>query len=394
MESKKVSVIIPVYNAEKHLKQCLDSIINQSLKEIEILCVNDGSTDNSQQILEKYAKKDDRIELINKKNTGSGAARKTGLHNAKGEFIAFVDSDDWVKLDTFEKLYKNAISNNSDVVLHNIMLYDESSLEYTVWQGFHGFNMATYFDENIDFNNFIFDYTYIKPLLLNGFTGCTNKLYKIEFLKSYDDFYFPKSISIGEDVPFNVQVLLKACRISFCRENFYIYRTSNINSICNSSINSKKIFDIFTIIDKVEDILIENKILYDYKNEFYKFQIDHLTHWFYKCDKIFKEEFFEIIKQYFEKINFDDHEINKLNLHSKNIYLNILNSNTYREFKLLERIRFLELNYEKNLRYQKEAYEKKIELKKQIIKGMNSSKSWKLTKPLRKIGIGIKRFKK
>ncbi len=297
MNDVKVSIIIPVYNVENYLRQCLDSIVDQTLKQIEIICVNDGSTDNSLQILEEYAKQDERIKIINQKNMGPAAARKIGLNNAQGEFIAFVDSDDWIKLDACEKLYKNAVSNNSDVVLLNFILYDESTEKYTHWKGL---NIAAQFDKNTDFNNFIFDHSDIKPILLNGFTGCTNKLYKTKFLKSYDDFYFPKSISLGEDVPLNVQVLLRAQRMSLCKENFYIYRTSNINSNSNTTTKNKQIFTIFTIIDEVENILIENRIMIEYKNEFSMFQIVHLTHWLNRCDKLHIKEFFDSYEAVFQ----------------------------------------------------------------------------------------------
>jgi glycosyltransferase involved in cell wall biosynthesis len=399
----KVSIIIPVYNVENYIRQCLDSVANQTLEQIEIICVNDGSTDSSPQILEEYALKDERIRIINKENNGTGAARKTGLDNAKGEFIAFVDSDDWVKLDAFEKLYKNIVSNNSDIVISNFYTYDELT---NLYNEFH-FNIADFFDEETDFNNFIFDYRDIKPLLLNGFTGCTNKLYRTEFLRTYDDFYFPKHITIGEDVPLNIQVLLRARRISFCRRNYYIYRTSNDNSTCHTSVKSEKIFDIFTIIDKVEDILMENKILDRYKNEFYRFQISHLMHWFDRCDKMFKEEFFQSMKQHFVKFDFDDDELSKLDLHLKNNFQNIINSGTNTEFELKEEIKLLESTYKNRLAHEKQAYYKKLELNKrayedkfnlqksayeeklevqeQIIKKISSSNSWKLTKPLRKI---------
>jgi len=411
MDDVKVSIIIPVYNVEKYLRQCLDSIVNQTLKQIEIICINDGSTDSSQQILEEYALKDERIKIINQENNGPGIARKTGLDNANGNFIAFVDSDDWVKLDAYEKLYKNVISNNSNIVISNICMYDELKNEYS----YREFDIADFFGEDTDFNNFIFDYTDIKPLLLNGFTECTNKIYRTEFLRNYDDFYFPKHISLGEDVPLNIQVLLRAHLISFCRENFYIYRISNVNSSSHTSVKSEKIFEIFTIIDKVEDILIENKIMDRYKNEFIIFQIVHLMYWFHRCDKKFNEEFFEFMKQYFMKIDFDDDEINKLNLYIGNDYQNIMNSDSYIEFERKERITSLKSTYNNRLANEKQAFEKKLdinkqayenkidlqkcayeekfEIKEQLIKKMSSSNSWKLTKPIRKIGTEIKRLK-
>lgn len=113
MDNYKVSIIIPVYNTEKFLKKCMDSIVNQTLKEIEIICINDGSTDNSLKILEEYATNDNRIKLINQNNLGQGTARNKGLEIACGEYIGFVDSDDWIDEDYFEKLYNSAKKHNA-----------------------------------------------------------------------------------------------------------------------------------------------------------------------------------------------------------------------------------------------------------------------------------------
>ena len=112
----KVSVIIPVYNTEKYLRQCLNSVVNQTLKDIEIICINDGSTDNSLQVLNEYASKDSRIIVINQNNSGLGAARNSGLKVAKGHYIGFVDSDDWIDLNYYETLYNEGIKNNAILV--------------------------------------------------------------------------------------------------------------------------------------------------------------------------------------------------------------------------------------------------------------------------------------
>ncbi len=113
----KVSVIIPVYNAKDYLGRCLDSVINQTLKDIEIICINDCSKDNSLEILKEYSSKDKRIKLINHKtNKGESAARNTGLDNAKGEYIAFLDNDDTIDSNFYEKLYKKATETNADIV--------------------------------------------------------------------------------------------------------------------------------------------------------------------------------------------------------------------------------------------------------------------------------------
>lgn len=113
--SFKVSIIVPVYNVQKYLATCLNSLINQTLRDIEIICINDGSTDNSGKILEEFVQKDSRIKVITQQNKGQSVARNTGIEYATGEYLGFVDSDDFIDLDYFEKLYFTAKENNSDI---------------------------------------------------------------------------------------------------------------------------------------------------------------------------------------------------------------------------------------------------------------------------------------
>ena len=121
----KVSVIIPVFNTEKYLRQCLDSVVNQTLKEIEIICVDDGSTDSSSAILAEYAAKDARVKVITRPKTNAGAARNAGLAIATGEYLGFVDSDDWCELSLFEKAYTKAKAEDADLVFWRYATYDE-----------------------------------------------------------------------------------------------------------------------------------------------------------------------------------------------------------------------------------------------------------------------------
>ena len=116
----KISVIIPVYNVEKYLRRCLDSVINQTFRDLEIICVNDGSTADSLHIFEEYKKQDDRIILLNQENMGQGNARNIGLKIARGEYIGFVDADDWIDLNFFEKLYEAAKKYDADVACAEI----------------------------------------------------------------------------------------------------------------------------------------------------------------------------------------------------------------------------------------------------------------------------------
>ncbi len=111
----KISIIVPVYNVENYLKKCLDSIVNQTFKDIEIILINDGSTDNSLNICKEYAKKDHRIRLINKPNGGLSSARNVGIDLSTGEYLGFVDSDDWIALNMYEKLYNLCKIFNADI---------------------------------------------------------------------------------------------------------------------------------------------------------------------------------------------------------------------------------------------------------------------------------------
>lgn len=117
MSKIKVSTIVPVYNCENYLRQCLDSILGQTLEEIEIICVDDGSTDNSLQILDEYAKKDARVKVLAQKNSGAGAARNKGLAIAEGEYLSFLDADDFFEADMFELAYNKAEEDKADFVV-------------------------------------------------------------------------------------------------------------------------------------------------------------------------------------------------------------------------------------------------------------------------------------
>ena len=118
MNKYKVSIIIPVYGVEKYVSKCLESLVNQTLNDIEIIVVNDGTKDNSQKIIDKYVKKyPDKVKSFIKENGGQGSARNYGLKQANGDYIGYVDSDDYVELEMYEKLYNKAISDNLDIAI-------------------------------------------------------------------------------------------------------------------------------------------------------------------------------------------------------------------------------------------------------------------------------------
>ena len=132
----KISIIVPVYNVEEYIGTCLKSLVEQTLEDIEIICINDGSTDNSIRIIQYFMQNDFRIKLINTSNNGQGIARNIGIQNAKGEYIAFVDPDDWVDNDMYLKMYNQAQLLNSDIVICNYIRWFEDSKKEQYWPFF------------------------------------------------------------------------------------------------------------------------------------------------------------------------------------------------------------------------------------------------------------------
>lgn len=126
----KVSVIIPVYNGEKYLDNCIKSVADQTYENLEIIIIDDGSTDRTIDICEEWKEKDDRVRVLHKPNGGRGSARNAGLSMATGDYIHFVDADDWIEKDAIESLYKAMIKNNSDIVIGNMTSYDQSEKMY------------------------------------------------------------------------------------------------------------------------------------------------------------------------------------------------------------------------------------------------------------------------
>ena len=326
----KVSVVIPVYNASEFLDYSINSILNQTLKEIELVCVNDGSKDNSLEILKDFAEKDSRIQLIDQENGGCGAARNRGLDNVHGEYVYFFDPDDFLVPNALEELYNNAVNNDSDLVLFKLAFWIEGQpIDYS--QPY--FDLDEYF-KGVDFNNFTFNHNDIKHYVMNAKAFAPwFKLYRTDFLKAYDDFYFPVNLPF-DDVPFHIKSLLRASRISFVPDFFYHYKIDNPNSVNSTSSNSIKIINIINI---VEDFLRKEGFYEDFKKEFYTFKIYHTYIYFFRASD--GEEYFQAVKKEYLRIKndfFDGHEENR-NLIEPfliTIYDNVIRSNSFEEYKL------------------------------------------------------------
>lgn len=203
-----ISVIVPVYNVEKYIEKCLESIINQTYRNIEIILVDDGSTDNSGKICDDYAKKYSNITVIHKLNGGLSDARNAGMKIAKGEFICFFDSDDWVEIDILEKAYNKLYENKSDVVIWGFSkdFVDDNENTYK--------NILS-IPFNCNINKEELNYQKLLNDEIQAIIGYAwNKLYKTKFIREYN-MQFSKGISLVEDIIFNAYYLSIIKKISF-----------------------------------------------------------------------------------------------------------------------------------------------------------------------------------
>lgn len=214
----KVSVIIPVFNTEKFLYKCLASVVCQSIKEIEIIVVNDGSTDNSEEIIKQFANADTRFKLINQENLKQGAARNNGMKYAKGEYIGFIDSDDWVDLDYFEKLYAAAKKYNSDIALATNVRVGNGKTKKRL--NIKKEEFAISLQDKINISN-------------QAKNPCpTNKIYRLKMLKENNITY--REGVYCEDKLFTIQSLYYANGIVSVPDiNYYYFRNPN------STVNTK-----------------------------------------------------------------------------------------------------------------------------------------------------------
>lgn len=255
----KVSVIIPVYNVEDCLEDCLDSVVNQTLKDIEIICVNDGSTDKSLDILEKFAK-DDRITIINQENQGAGIARNKGLKIAKGEYLSFLDADDFFELDMLKKVYDYSSKNLLDIAVYGVNTFNDKTseikrIDYDIQRKYLP-------DKDIfsykDFSNYVF----------NTFKNWTwNKLFKRSFILE-NDIQFQELFRTN-DLLFTCKALVKAKKISVLDDPLAYYRIEH-DFHCQNS-NDKHLFDFYHAMIALKSFLIDEKIFQDVEQSFVNF---------------------------------------------------------------------------------------------------------------------------
>ncbi len=234
----KVSVIVPVYNTGRYLEKCLDSLVNQTLKDIEIIVINDGSTEDISLIIKKYKNK---IKYFENTNHGIGYTRNFGIKKAKGKYIGFVDSDDYVDKDMYLKYYDFAEKNNLDVVVAN---YKKHTNKDVIEMKINHFDIASIYEN--------------KRILVDIDYGPCNKIFRRELLID-NDIYFEEHLKY-EDMPFVIKTLKYSKKIGHLDEAYYNYVVRGNSE--TTTVNERS-FDIFKIFDIVNKIFEKDTELYD-----------------------------------------------------------------------------------------------------------------------------------
>ena len=270
----KVSIIIPIYNAESYLSRAIESVQNQTIKDIEIILVNDGSTDRSLAICEEYRDKDKRIKLIDIVNSGVSVARNTGMEIATGDYIGFIDADDYIENNMYENMYKRIIQDSSDICVCNYILESKDSKQYV----------------DININQDILNSKeqviekIILPLIgatkllgedsLLGFRGVVLYLYKKRLLEDYN-IKFKTGLKIGEDFLFNLSYLQHVNKVSIDRGFYYYY-------YINGSSATQRYRDDWWIVHKnlmtyIEKIMIDINLINIARNRLDVMKVNYLV---------------------------------------------------------------------------------------------------------------------
>lgn len=245
MKNKDISIIVPIYNAEKYLKKCIDSLLEQTKKELEIILINDGSTDNSEEIIKEY--KDKRIKYFKNKNQGIGKTRNFGIEKAEGKYIMFLDSDDYLDKTACEKMYNKVENEDLDVAICDFYKeYDNGNIEEVITPNFNTSSLKD------------------NPDIITEYLSPWAKIYSTEMIKK-NNIKFVENLKY-EDAPFVIEALCCANKIGKVDEclNYYLIHTNS-----ETTVRDRRCFDILKIVDRIRK--------YTNNKEYLKEKIDKLT---------------------------------------------------------------------------------------------------------------------
>ena len=307
MTNPKISVILSAYNEEKFIKKAIESVTNQTLEDIEIIIINDGSTDNTLDIINSYAEKDNRIMVIDQENIGLGASRNRGMQIATGEYVTFLDGDDWFTEEAFETAYNEAKARVYENDWFNLNNLDES------------------------FDGIVFSPEKTKDFLFDLSVSSCQKIYRNSFLKSIDA-SFPEGIYF-EDMPFFFYVYLKAERISIIRKHFYYRRKHNLSI---THVVDANYLDTVEAGCELMRRMIDNGFYEDYKFDLLAYKINGPRMALMDITEDAKEPLFNLIKEDYEKIKeteyYQDY-LDNLGPKKKKFFLDVLKYDNYDDFK-------------------------------------------------------------
>lgn len=323
--SPRISIIVPVYNTGKYVEKCLNSLINQTYSNLEIICVDDGSKDNSVEIISEIQKTDSRIILYQNEHSGASVARNLGIEKSTGEYLSFIDSDDWVFL-TLYKTFVNYLEKYKQISLNTTKLpldiYMFNASAYV--EGQNDVIPKTFFDF-ADWNNHKNKYTIhtfddcMRPFSRN--LSAANKIYRKGFLIE-NNIKFPENLKY-EDQYFGLKTFLRAKSILINDEIFYRYR--NMNDTSSTLEVTPKVFDIFKIVDLVEDEIYKLHKYESVKYALFQYKFNsYITHYKY-CPK-------DLCKKYFEEMKVRLLDAEKRNLNPQ-IYSRLRNYNLFEKVK-------------------------------------------------------------
>ena len=320
----KISVVLPVYNVANYLRKCLDSLVNQTFEDFEVICVNDGSTDLSLGILEGYALSDSRFKIISQENKGLSGARNTGIQHVRGEYVLFVDSDDWIEENALEELYNHVEGFDSDITMFKFRYFNEDTKEISESQN----SKLEIIPDSLITSNF--NYKDVLDILFKISHSPFNKLYKTSFLRELDAKFLYGSYY--EDLEFFYKVFLKAEKVSVLPQYLYFYR---IRDESISNIGDEGSFDIFNVLYSTKQTLIDSNIYRQVRNEWLMFIIVNLKFIYLRLDTQFKDQFLLEMKE-----KYNDFSLNEV-VYSQNwhyedraFHESILLAENYKEFDL------------------------------------------------------------
>ncbi len=385
----EISVIMPVYNCEEYLKDSIESILNQTFEDFEFICVDDGSTDASLDILQEYSQKDTRMQVFHQENQGGGTARNFALKKAKGKYLLFIDSDDILCENALKETHTLIIEKNVDFLIFKAINYDNDEDKYFEDEYFAMNKLYNHVKDNI------FSYNDIGNLIFNISATPWGKLYNLDFIKKCGA-QFAEGI-IFHDNKFFWDMLFASEKIYFHNKKLYVH-IEHSTSIQGSK--DKRFLNIFPAFKGIQSVFIKHGNLERYKERFFNWQVGLLDFRFYQIQNeyknIFIDEFKKRLLEFNEDIEYDD-LMNILDARNKKIYENVFHADSAKEYILLMENYNLSNSLEnlknnniklkkenKSLKKKNKKLKNKLNTSKKFSDELLNSTSWKITKPLRK----------